>query len=54
LAHCHGTLIRHSWQQPECTEPSCAETELILHSLVIDCDVVGCQCGEQTAFRMAI
>jgi len=54
LAHCHGTLIRHSGHRPECTEDDCESPELICHSLVIDCDTVGCDCAQQTDERMAV
>ena len=45
-AHCHGTLIRHStsWQ---CTDPDCSHPELLLHALRIDCEAIGCPCGER-------
>ncbi|MHA7648850.1 hypothetical protein ACX9NE_00185 [Mycobacterium sp. ML4] len=46
LDHCHGTVIRHSLGRPECTEPDCVAPELFTHAFVVDCDVVGCACGE--------
>lgn len=54
LAHCHGTLIRHPGHRAECTEDGCAAPELFLHSLVVDCDAVGCDCFQQTEERMAV
>ncbi|MFN8032670.1 MAG: hypothetical protein U0Q47_05125 [Mycobacterium sp.] len=54
LAHCHGTLIVHSGHRPECTEADCECPELIFHSLVIDCDTVGCDCAQQTEEQMAV
>lgn len=46
-AHCHGTLIRHPAGQCQCTEPGCEHAELFLHSLTIDCDALGCCCGDE-------
>ncbi|MGC2655349.1 MAG: hypothetical protein WA317_17525 [Mycobacterium sp.] len=44
LDHCHGTIIRHSLQRPECTEDGCTSPEHLLHAFVVDCDAVGCAC----------
>jgi hypothetical protein len=44
--HCHGTLIVHSLRHAECTDEGCTSPELIVHSLVIDCDTVGCECTQ--------
>ena len=44
--HCHGTVIRHSLRHAECTHFDCPDPELIPHALVIDCDVVGCECAQ--------
>lgn len=44
--HCHGTLIQHWGQPAHCTEDGCSHPEVLLHSLTVDCDVVGCDCGE--------
>jgi hypothetical protein len=44
LEHCHGTLIRHWLHRSECTDEDCAGPELVLHSFVVDCDAVGCDC----------
>lgn len=45
--HCHGTLIHHWGQPPQCTEPDCDHPEVLLHSLSIDCRAVGCPCGQE-------
>lgn len=52
--HCHGTLIRHSTQHGQCTDPECSHPELLLHSLTIDCDAVGCDCHEDSRDRFAV
>jgi hypothetical protein len=52
-AHCHGTLIHHWGQQPQCTDPDCTHPEVLLHSLAIDCDAIGCDCGETGGQRLA-
>ncbi len=46
LAHCHGTLIRHAGGRPECTDDSCSAPELTVHTYVVDCDVIGCECAQ--------
>jgi hypothetical protein len=43
--HCHGTVILHIGQRPECTEADCATPES-LHGYTIDCFAVGCLCAE--------
>lgn len=43
--HCHGTVIRHSSRNWECTH-DCAQPDLIAHVFVVDCDVVGCVCAQ--------
>lgn len=53
MAHCHGTLIRHSLLRSECTEDGCSDPELVMHGLVIDCDSVGCDCCQQSEHRLA-
>ncbi|OYN77267.1 hypothetical protein CG716_18840 [Mycolicibacterium sphagni] len=53
LGHCHGTLIRHTAHRAECTEGGCGSPELVLHTFVIDCDTVGCDCTQQTSDRLA-
>ncbi|BBZ36661.1 hypothetical protein MCNF_52660 [Mycolicibacterium confluentis] len=45
-AHCHGTLIVHGAGRPECTEDGCGTPELTMHTFVVDCDVVACECGQ--------
>ena len=52
--HCHGTLIHHYEQKPQCTDPECSHPEVLLHSLVVDCDAIGCQCGEHWDHQLAI
>lgn len=42
--HCHGTLICHPGGFWQCTELHCADPEVVLHSLRIDCEVLGCDC----------
>ncbi|MBS4728015.1 hypothetical protein MSM1_06505 [Mycobacterium sp. SM1] len=49
VEHCHGTLIRHLLRDPECTEDGCAGPLPTPHTFIIDCDAVGCGCGEPTA-----
>jgi hypothetical protein len=44
VAHCHGAVIMHIGQRPECTEPDCTTPE-VAHTYVIDCFAVGCGCG---------
>lgn len=44
--HCHGTLIRHPGQRWHCTDPECAQPEILLHGLTMDCQALGCHCGE--------
>lgn len=44
--HCHGTVIRHSLRHWECTQPDCPSPELIPHTAIIECDVVGCVCDQ--------
>ncbi|TDO14766.1 hypothetical protein EV580_2903 [Mycobacterium sp. BK086] len=53
LRHCHGTLILHAVHRGECTEVGCDAPELVVHTFVIDCDTVGCDCSQQTANRLA-
>ena len=52
--HCHGTLIHHPGLAPDCTEPGCDHPEILLHSLTVDCDAIGCPCGERAAHRSAV
>src|ERR1700722_7514192 len=48
LDHCHGTMIHHGLHRSECTEPGCTTPELMLHSFVVDCESVGCQCWDES------
>ncbi|MGI9124749.1 MAG: hypothetical protein ACR2JM_08350 [Mycobacterium sp.] len=52
--HCHGTLIRHSGHHLQCTEPDCSHPEVLLHSLTVDCEAIGCDCTEDRGQRLAI
>ena len=45
LDHCHGTVIHHGMQRPECTEADCVMPE-IAHAFVVDCEVIGCFCAQ--------
>lgn len=54
LAHCHGTLIRHSTLRAECTDEDCAGPEFVLHALVIDCETVGCGCARRLEGALAV
>jgi hypothetical protein len=52
--HCHGTLIHHHGQPPQCTDPDCSHPEVLLHSLSVDCEAIGCHCGESGSTRLAV
>jgi len=52
--HCHGTLIHHLGQKPQCTDPDCSHPEVLLHSLIVDCDAIGCLCGEHWHHQLAL
>jgi hypothetical protein len=54
LDHCHGTVIRHSLRRSECTEDGCTSPELLPHDFVVDCNAVGCACGEPAALAVCI
>ncbi|MGB8404203.1 MAG: hypothetical protein WCE30_09080 [Mycobacterium sp.] len=45
LQHCHGTVIIHAGQAAECTDEDCVTPEAE-HLFRIDCDTVGCACGQ--------
>ena len=45
--HCHGTVIRHAVRHAECTHHDCPGPELVPHTAVLDCDVIGCECEDQ-------
>lgn len=51
--HCHGTLVRHPGRYFECTDPDCGHPEVLLHTLSIDCQALGCECAESAASRAA-
>lgn len=51
--HCHGTLIHHWGQQSQCTDPDCSHPEVLMHALSVDCDAIGCDCGERGGHRLA-
>ena len=46
LDHCHGTLIVHTTEFTECTEPMCEDLDDARHLAVVDCSAVdgGCDC----------
>ena len=44
--HCHGTLIRHWSGRPDCTEEGCDGAELIVHTFVVDCEGLRCECAQ--------
>ena len=50
--HCHGTVIIHAQRRAECTEDGCVNPESIVHTLRIDCDAVGCSCGQPAALAV--
>lgn len=52
--HCHGTLVRHPGQHCQCTEPDCIHPEVLMHSLSIDCEAIGCECGERDDHGIAV
>ncbi|MGA5462679.1 hypothetical protein [Mycobacterium sp. NPDC050041] len=45
LEHCHGTVVHHVRFRMECTEDGC-ETPEVLHTFKIDCEAIGCECGQ--------
>lgn len=54
VEHCHGTLIRHTRDLAECTEPECTVPEVACHALVIDCVELACAwCGTTRVRRAA-
>jgi hypothetical protein len=52
--HCHGTLIRHHGVHRQCTEADCAHPEVLMHALEVDCEAIGCECGDRGERRLAI
>jgi len=51
LEHCHGTVVHHAQARSECTEAECTTPEA-LHSFRIDCEAVGCPCGQDVALAV--
>jgi len=51
LEHCHGTVIHHTRHRSECTEEGCVTAEVV-HAFVIDCDAIGCTCGDAVALAI--
>jgi hypothetical protein len=47
--HCHGTVIHHAQRRSECTEDDCDSPDRVPHTFSIDCEAVGCRCGEPQA-----
>jgi hypothetical protein len=52
LAHCHGTVIHHPRCRSECTEDDCDSPEGIPHAFQIDCEALGCRCGDAVALAV--
>jgi hypothetical protein len=52
--HCHGTLIRHHGAHRQCTDADCAHPEVLMHALEVDCEAIGCECGDRGERRLAI
>ncbi|WP_459714724.1 hypothetical protein [Actinophytocola sp. KF-1] len=53
VEHCHGTLVRHTRDVAECTEPDCTVPELACHTLVVDCVELSCAWCRPTTTRQA-
>jgi hypothetical protein len=51
LEHCHGTVIHHTRYRSECTEEGC-ETAEVVHTFSIDCEAIGCTCGQAASLAM--
>ena len=47
--HCHGTVIIHLLRHTECTEDACGGANHIPHAFRMDCEAVGCPCGQSNA-----
>lgn len=45
-------MIIHVQRRAECTEDDCDGPEFIAHTLRIDCDAVGCTCGQPAAIAV--
>jgi len=52
--HCHGTLVRHPGHRGQCTDPDCTHPEVLLHSLIVDCEAIGCECAGAQGRREAV
>jgi hypothetical protein len=52
LEHCHGTIIYHPRRRSECTEDGCQSPVGVPHAFRIDCEAVGCRCGEAAALAV--
>jgi hypothetical protein len=50
--HCHGTVIHHSRHRSECTEDDCPSPDGLPHHFSIDCEAVGCTCGQAVALAV--
>lgn len=48
MDHCHGTLVLHSDGEVDCTDQGCVDTDIVRHTLVIECHSIegGCGCAE--------
>ena len=51
--HCHGTVVLHIGERPECTEPDCDTPEAV-HDYFVDCYAVGCECGQDQPIGPAV
>ena len=51
LEHCHGTVIHHVRYRSECTDDGCTTPESA-HTFSVDCESVGCSCGQDIALAM--
>ncbi|WP_088281917.1 hypothetical protein [Kineosporia sp. A_224] len=53
LVHCHGTLVRHSGGDVECSDPGC-EGRVAVHDFVIRCGDVESGCCAQPPVRLPV
>ncbi|GAA5156910.1 MULTISPECIES: hypothetical protein [Amycolatopsis] len=44
LDHCHGTLIVHTDEVVECSEPGCRDFDRVRHTFVVTCEEVDGDC----------
>jgi len=49
---CHGTVIHHSGHRSECTEDDCPSPDGLPHYFSIDCEAVGCTCGQAASLAV--